>query len=530
MQPAVGAAFPRGRDDRDQAPPAAGKSCFRYWLLPDLGLAVSILTLFYCLFVYDGGRRLFRDSDTGWHIRTGEAILAGAGFPRADPYSFSRAGEPWFAWEWGADALMGLAHRGAGLTGVAWLYAVAIASATWLWFRLHWAVEGDFLLACLLASPMLSTVSLHWLARPHVLGWLFLLGALLYLETIACRGRLRRQAAPIVAFSALWANVHASFFLGALLAIVYAAASLLRPLVWDLDRGAEWRRARWFAGAAALSLLGSLANPYGWGLHRHVLAYLADRELLQRVAEFQSFNFHVPGAFQIVAVVAVGAAGAVLALAQRKLAYALLAAGFVILALRSARSLPVAALAVLPLANGAIAQALRDWRDLRPNLRARLDTVLAYSGRLRALDGGVRGWALAPVAVALAFVYLRLPVVAARTGFPPEEFPVSAAAAVEPLPASARLLAPDKFGGYLIYRFAGGRKVFFDGRSDFYGSDFMKQYIRLVEMRPGWRRQVEEGGFTHALLPNRYSLVDGLQQAGWRTVWRDATATLLERK
>jgi hypothetical protein len=63
--------------------------------LPDLGLAVSILTLFYCLFVYDGGRRLFRDSDTGWHIRTGEAILAGAGLPRADPNPFSRAGARW---------------------------------------------------------------------------------------------------------------------------------------------------------------------------------------------------------------------------------------------------------------------------------------------------------------------------------------------------------------------------------------------------------------------------------------------------
>ena len=29
----------------------------------------------------------------------------------------------------------------------------------------------------------------------------------------------------------------------------------------------------------------------------------------------------------------------------------------------------------------------------------------------------------------------------------------------------------DKFGGYLIYRFEGRRKVFFDGRSDFYPCD-----------------------------------------------------------
>ena len=71
--------------------------------------------------------------------------------------------------------------------------------------------------------------------------------------------------------------------------------------------------------------------------------------------------------------------------------------------------------------------------------------------------------------------------------FPPEQFPVIAAGL---LPADARVLAPDKYGGYLIYRFDGKLKVFFDGRSDFYGSGFMKSYIRLIEVRPGWREQL----------------------------------------
>jgi hypothetical protein len=499
----------------------------RRWLLPDLGLAVSILTLFYCLLVYDGPRKLFRDSDTGWHIRTGEAILAGSGLPKTDPYSFSRAGEPWFAWEWAADAAMGLAHRAGGLGGVALFYAVAIAAATWLWFRLHWAAGGDFLLACLLASPMLSTVNLHWLARPHVFGWLFLLGAILYLETAEFRGA---HAPAIVIFSALWANVHASFILAPLVALVYAAGSFARPLIWDLDRAQEWRRARWYAGAAALAAAAALLNPYGWKLHQHLLAYLGNSELLQRVAEFQSFNFHSPGSFQILAVVGVAGVGGVLALGQRNLARAMLAAGFLAFALRSARGLPVAALVLLPLANGAITQALRNWPDLRPVVRKRLDAVLAYSDRLRMHDRGTSGWVAGAAALLLALLWLRIPAVEARTGFPPEEFPVQAAAAVEKLPGEARLLAPDKYGGYLIYRFGGRRKVFFDGRSDFYGSDFMKQYIRLIEVRPGWSDQVDSWKFTHALLPNDSSLAAALERSGWRRLWRDPTAMLLERK
>jgi len=183
---------------------------------------------------------------------------------------------------------------------------------------------------------------------------------------------------------------------------------------------------------------------------------------------------------------------------------------------------------VLPLANGAISAAL-ERANLRHSLRRHLDAFLAYSGRLRVLEGRCGGYLMAPLMVLLAFVILRSPAMAAQTGFPAKEFPVTAAAALDSLPEGIRLLAPDKFGGYLIYRFQGRRKVFFDGRSDFYGVAFMKEYIRLIEARPGWREQVEQFGFDYALLPNNYSLVEGLRQWGWQQVYRDETATLLRK-
>src|SRR5438270_2418716 len=102
------------------------------WLLPDAAVSFALLTVFLCLFLFDGTQKLFRDSDSGWHIRTGEAILSGAGLPRSDSYSLLRNGQPWFAWEWGADVLMGAAHRLDGLSGVALLYGIAIAACTWL--------------------------------------------------------------------------------------------------------------------------------------------------------------------------------------------------------------------------------------------------------------------------------------------------------------------------------------------------------------------------------------------------------------
>jgi len=490
-------------------------------MAPDLALVAACVTLFYCLFLFEGYRKLFRDSDAGWHIRTGEAILTTGTLPRSDPYSFTRPGQPWFAWEWLSDVAAGAAHRAAGLGGVAMLYATVIAAGVWLWFRLHWMVDGNFFLAAAMAPLLLTTCSLHWLARPHVIGWLFLLGAVLYAERARSPFRLR-DAVAIAAFSALWANIHASFFFAPLIALIYAAGTALRALVFAPSRAG----ARWFLSAAIVSGLAPLANPYGWHLYQHVFRYLTDSELLARIGEYQSFDFHSAGGWQIIAALLIGAAGGVLALGRKRPEHFLLAVLFSAMALGSARALPLAALLLLPLANGAVTQALAHAQGLNPRFRHALDGFLAYSARLRSMDNAGRwsGLVLAPLAIAACVALLETPGIRAVTGFAPDQFPV---AAYSHIPAGARLFATDKFGGYLIYRSAGARKVFFDGRSDFYGADFLKQYGRLVQVRPGWRQHWDSFGFTHALLPPDAPLLAALEQAGWQPIYSDRTAILL---
>jgi hypothetical protein len=502
-------------------------SRLRSWAIPDLASIATGVTLLLAIVLFDAGRLLFRDSDTGWHISNGEAIIENLALPRVDPYSWSKPAGRWFAWEWGADVLMGAAHRWDGLTGVALLYLIMIAACTWLWFRLHWAMGGDFLLACAMASPMLSTVNLHWLARPHIFGWVMLLVSIAWLDRLRTGPGWR---AGTIAFliASVWANLHASFFLLPLIACAYTLAHLLRPAIWPIEAPPEHARAMAYAAAAAGAMAGSFVNPYGWQLHWHVARYVTDSELLQRIGEFQTFNFHSEGAWQILLTAALAATGAVLALGQRNLAHFFVLAGFTLLALRSARALPILAL-LLPLAGGAIARALR---ETPPKLNRRpgrwLQDALTYSANLRKLEAGSSGLAWAPVWAIVAAGLLHTPAIAARTGFAPSEFPVEAARrAVAGLPAEARILTPDKFGGYLIYHFKGTRKVFFDGRSDYYGAGFMRDYIELVQARPGLEKRLERFGFTHALLPGNYSLLAVLPQMGWREMYRDGTAVLL---
>jgi len=481
------------------------------WLAPDLALVAACVTLFYCLFLFQGYRKLFRDSDAGWHIRTGEAILSTGYLPRTDPYSFTRGGQPWFAWEWLADVAAGAAHRAAGLSGVALFYAAVIAAGVWLWFRLQWALDGSFLLACAMASLLLSTCNIHWLARPHVIGWLFLLAALLYAERARPPFRLR-HVVEIAIFTELWANTHASFFFAPLIALIYAAGYAIRR---------RSSGARWFLWAALVSALAPLANPYGWRLYEHVFRYLADSELLARIGEFQSFDFHAAGSWPIIVTLLAGVAGGTLALLGKRFEHFALAMLITAMALRSARALPLAALLLLPLANAAITGTLRR--------AGALDGFLSYSARLRFIDARYSGLALVPFILLASFALLRTPAIRAATGFPPDQFPVEAYSQVARLPATARLFAPDKFGGYLIYRSEGARKVFFDGRSDLYGAEFLKQYARMVTVRPGWQEVWESFHFTHALLPNDYPLIPALEAVGWKVVYHDQTVTLLAR-
>jgi hypothetical protein len=284
--------------------------------------------------------------------------------------------------------------------------------------------------------------------------------------------------AQTAAMTSLWANIHPSFLLGLLSRPRHALVILLVPLL----------------------------NPYGPALYTHLFRYLTDRDLLSRIGEFQSFDFQAEGAAQIIATVILGMIGGTLALTQKRYHHFAIAVILTAMALRSARALPLVALVLLAIANAALA----------PHCPKRL---AQYAANLRALDAHCSGLWLVPLVLAACWLWMPQP------GFPPDQFPV---AAYDHIPPGVHLFAPDKYGGYLIYRSNGQMKVFFDGRSDLYGADFLKQYARLTQVRPGWQEIWDRYHFTHALLPSDYSLIPALEQRGWRILYHDRTATLLK--
>src|SRR5271166_4668525 len=83
-----------------EAPPAVASRWpgFLRFSMTDL----FFLTILFWLFMADpaGWDRLLWDGDTAMHTRTGDFILDTGHVPTADPFSFTKPGGRWFAFQW----------------------------------------------------------------------------------------------------------------------------------------------------------------------------------------------------------------------------------------------------------------------------------------------------------------------------------------------------------------------------------------------------------------------------------------------
>ena len=66
---------------------------------------------------------------------------------------------------------------------------------------------------------------------------------------------------------------------------------------------------------------------------------------------------------------------------------------------------------------------------------------------------------------------------------------------------SARIFTHDQWGDYLIYRLYPAHKVFIDGRSDFYGDDFEKKYLDVLNVKYGWEKTLTGSASTRFSCP-----------------------------
>ena len=494
--------------------------------LADFAFLMPIVFLFGCM---EGVKTLLGDCDTGWHIRTGEWIIANGWVPLRDIFSFTKPGSPWYAWEWLSDVLMARIYWLGGLQLVV-ICTILLISTTFGALFLLVRRKANPIVAIVVTMLAAAVSSIHFLARPHLFTLFFLVLFYAALEQVQ-EGRTRLLGVPILAVlpvvSILWTNLHGGFFVGALMILAYGGGEILR-LVFSPDaagRGPAWRKARGYFLSGLACLAVSLLNPYSYHLHVHMAQYLRDPFNSQYIVEFLSPSFHHPLAIFFESLLLLAVATAVWNLRQGRFTETILMFMWAHGALLAARNIPIFAIAAAP----PIAAAIQQWLLGAPELNvagwfraavARFNRVAEETEETDSLPRLHLVSILGMVLVA-ALIYAPHPPKSLRAEFDPKVYPAAALATLRSDP-SGRIFTHDEWGDYLIWRLYPAHKVFVDGRSDFYGDDFEKKVIDVLNVKYGWEKTLSGFGVDTILMPPNAPLSGALKESSrWRLVYDD---------
>jgi hypothetical protein len=480
----------------------------------------------------DGTQNLLGDCDTGWHIRTGQWIAANRAAPSHDLFSYSKPDGVWFAWEWLSDLILARLNALGGLAAVALASILLISTVSAVLYLLA-RRKSNAIIAILVTMAAAAASSIHWLARPHLFTLLFTVLFYAALERVR-EGQTRLRGVPYLAIlpaaTILWTNLHGGFVAGIALVGAYGCGELLR-FAFSADReagrAAGAQALRYFACALAC-LAASLVNPYTYRLHAHLIAYLADPYQSQRIQEFLSISFHHPVAPFFEAMLLLGAGAAFRSFQRGSYTEAVLLLVWAHAALLAARNIPLFMIVAVP----PVAAMLQDWLTQAPHFHvaawlrrafAKLDQTAAEMTRTE----DIGRWHIVSAGGTLlvaALLFSPHPPKKFRPEFDPKSYPASAVSLIARDPA-ARVFTYDQWGDYLIYRLYPRTRVFVDGRSDFYGSDFEREYVDALNVKYGWERTLAKFGVNTILLPPSMPLTGALKECSrWRLVYDDGVA------
>jgi hypothetical protein len=471
-----------------------------------LSIALTLLLL--------KGQDLLSDCDTGFHIRTGDYIINTFSVPKFDLFSHISPTLPWTAHEWLAELIMGMLHNCFGMAGNVAFFSLLIALVYYLLMRHLRSVNGNLLTATIIIILVTATSQVHWLARPHIFSLLIMVIWYRILDDYQYRENDRLVWLPVMML--LWVNLHGGFLAGFILSGIYCAGNFLESLRTSIStrtilRGKSYKLLK----ISLLSLLASLVNPIGYNILLFPFNLVGNRYIMDHVAEFQSPNFHDPIVFKYLLLLSIG----LLAFSRKRLNLIelMLLLIFSYMALFSARYIPLFALIISP-----IIMSRAD--DLINSATTRIATYLREkSESFSATEIVARGffWPIAGCMLAAALIATNN----VSYSFDEEKKPVAAVEFIKKERIEGNMFNNDEFGDYIIYAAWPQYRVFFDGRSDMYGAEQMKEYDKIIRTKSGWEDIINKYDIDWIFFDAQSALSRYLlATSGWRLIYADKVA------
>lgn len=480
-------------------------------------LTPSIAEIFFLgLFLFlsfSRGAGLLNDADTGYHIRAGDYILQTLSIPRHDIFSYLTPPIPWTAHEWLSEVAMALLHRQFGLTGVVVFFSLLIALTYYLLFRALRSYEGNIFIAVAITILAFTSSQIHWLARPHIFSLLFMVAWYHVLDSYQNEDTNRLFLLPPLML--LWVNLHGGFITGFVLLGCYVAGNLVESLFKASTEGVARCKCRAFLKISFLCLLASLANPVGYKILLFPFNLVNNKFLMDHVSEFLSPNFHQPLVFKYLLL----AAMALLACSRKRPTSIelILIIFFTNMALYSIRYVTLFAIVFAPILQRRADELLEGARGVF------VESFRVRSTRIASMDASARGWLWLSAGVTVVVMCAAGGTI--RYSFDPKLKPVAAVEFLKKERISGNMFDNDEFGDYIIYAAWPEYRVFFDGRSDMYGTERMKEYFSVINFEPGWEQVIEKYRIDWFIIGANSALSRYLRAgSGWKLIYADRVA------
>lgn len=463
--------------------------------------------------------------DTGFHLRAGEHILAGNGWPLTDPFTYTINDHPYIDTSWGYQVVISLVQRVWDAPGLV-LFHAALVLITFLavYRTARLAGAGSAVLVVLLAAGVVAS-EMRYELRPELVSWLLLAATLHLLHRRAEGLASSLWLLPVIHLA--WANMHSLFILG------WAAIGCVTAGLWARERTLDRRLAGWGLASVAVALI----NPYGWRgmIFPFTLATRMQEGNLfgQTIGEFVSpFDLKLSDQFPFYprlpiwtfrALGATALAALVVMLWRRRFHAAALTALFAALSFQMVRNIPLLVVGALPAVAAALTpHALPGGRPPRPRRRLAalaapvLVTLVCIGMGLRVINDAYYVDSRRPERFGL--------------GWSETTLPIGIAGYMNKEKLTGRVLNHLNFGGYLMW--ARHAPVFIDGRLEVAGEAFFQQYRAVLDSESAMEAAVARYGiqslaFPYVIAPRLTGRIS--KDGRWRLASMDAVGALYIR-
>lgn len=491
-------------------------------------LVLGAIALIYALLA---GLRTVSDPDSFWQLATGRWVAQHHQVFSTEIFSYTAQGQPWI-YPVGSSLFLYGAYLAGGYSLLSWVGAFACAGTVALLLR-----RGSGATAAI-AIIAVSIIAGRTAPRADMFTVIIFAAFLSLLWENYQTSKARLWLLPLLMIA--WVNCHLGFVAGMGLMAAFAGMDLLEMFFAGARRAGAVARLRRAWPWYAVTVIATLANPWGWGIYSALIRQNRAMALHSAwIAEWGRVPLNLPSATAILLfrntrssfylLLAIAALAVMVALFRKQLGAAILLVGALYLGMEHVRMFAVTACVIVVLGGAYLDMPVELVRERIGDQRIRLALAACVVVVFAAL-AGVRSYDVVTNRNHSLFTF------GAGPGW---QLPHRAVEFITHENLPGEIYNTYNEGGYLLWTLGPQRRDYLDGRAIPFGTELFHHEAELLQSSldsERWKRQSERYNINTIILPlNRFegalaAVKTFCESSDWATVYLDEVSAVFVRR